>query len=413
MKSITIAVKDMTRSFRSAFALVFMFIIPLLVTGMFYLMFGNVKDETTSTIAATRVVVVNLDQGNAQTGNLGQTLMDSLKTEQLTEIMEVSEGSDAVEARRMVDAQQAGVAIIIPADFSAAMVDTGATTEIEFYQDPTLTLGPQIVRSVLDQFIDNYTGIKLLAGAAVVKAESGVIPYDSITPLIEQYLSISESSFDPQTLIDSRALDGKPEQNPLTSIIGPIMAGMMIFYAFFTGVNTANSILKEAEEGTLPRLFTTPTSHTEIFRGKFLSVGLTVLVQVVVLILAARLIFNIRWGSLPMLLLVSLGIICCAAACGIMICSLMKSTKQGGIIFGGLLTVTGMIGMVNIFTGNPQSAPLGIVPLFTPQGWAARAMLGTMSGQSAAEILPYALGLFVLSVIFFIIGVWRFQKRYA
>lgn len=413
MKSITIAIKDMTRSFRSAFALVFMFIIPLLVTGMFYLMFGNVKEDTTSTIAATKVVVVNLDQGNTQTGNLGQTLLDSLNNEQLAEIMEVSEVSDAAEARRLVDAQQAGVAIIIPADFSAAMTETGATTEIEFYQDPTLTLGPQIVRSVLNQFIDNYTGIKLLAGAAVEKAESGMISYDSITPLIEQYLSISESSFDSQTLIDPRALEGKSAQNPLSSIIGPIMAGMMIFYAFFTGVNTANSILKEAEEGTLPRLFTTPTSQAEILRGKFLSVGLTVLVQVAVLILAARLIFNIHWGSLPVLLLVSLGIICCAATCGIMICSLMKSTKQGGIIFGGLLTVTGMLGMVNIFTGNPQSAPLGIVPLFTPQGWAARAMLATMSGEPFGSVLPFAAGLFVLSAIFFGVGVWRFQKRYA
>ena len=413
MKSITIAVKDMTRSFRSAFALVFMFIIPLLVTGMFYLMFGNVKEESQSTIAATKVVIVNLDQGNTQTGNLGQTLMDSLNTEQLAEIMEVFTATDAAEAHRMVDAQQAGVAIIIPADFSASMAENGATTEIEFYQDPTLTLGPQIVRSVLNQFIDNYAGIKLLAGAAVKKVESGAISSDSINSIIEDYLALSESSFDPQTLIVQRTLDGKAEQNPLTSIIGPIMAGMMIFYAFFTGVNTANSILKEAEEGTLPRLFTTPTSHAEILRGKFLSVGLTVLVQVAVLILAARLIFNIRWGSLPMLLLVSLGIICCAATCGIMICSLMKNTKQSGIIFGGLLTVTGMIGMINIFTGNPQSAPLGIVPLFTPQGWAARAMLGTMSGQSAAEVLPYVLGLFVLSVVFFIIGVWRFQKRYA
>ncbi len=40
----------------------------------------------------------------------------------------------------------------------------------------------------------------------------------------------------------------------------------MIFYAFFTGTSTAQSILKEEEERTLPRLFTTPTlasNHTD------------------------------------------------------------------------------------------------------------------------------------------------------
>ena len=36
MKSIHIALKDLTSSFRSAFALIFMFGVPLLVTGMFY-----------------------------------------------------------------------------------------------------------------------------------------------------------------------------------------------------------------------------------------------------------------------------------------------------------------------------------------------------------------------------------------
>ena len=41
MKAIDIALKDLTRSFRSAFAVIFMFGVPLLMTGMFYLMFGN------------------------------------------------------------------------------------------------------------------------------------------------------------------------------------------------------------------------------------------------------------------------------------------------------------------------------------------------------------------------------------
>ena len=45
MKAFDIALKDMTRSFRSAFAVVFMFGVPLLVTGMFYFMFGNIASD--------------------------------------------------------------------------------------------------------------------------------------------------------------------------------------------------------------------------------------------------------------------------------------------------------------------------------------------------------------------------------
>ncbi len=41
MKILAVALNDLRRSFRSAIALVFMFGVPLLVTGMFYLMFGG------------------------------------------------------------------------------------------------------------------------------------------------------------------------------------------------------------------------------------------------------------------------------------------------------------------------------------------------------------------------------------
>ena len=54
------------------------------------------------------------------------------------------------------------------------------------------------------------------------------------------------------------------QENMLLNILGPIMGGMMVFYAFSTGTSTAQSILREEEERTLPRLFTTPTSQATI-----------------------------------------------------------------------------------------------------------------------------------------------------
>ena len=60
MKAFDIAIKDMTRSFRSAFALVFMFGVPLLMTGMFYFMFGGTaKSSQGFSVPVTKVVVAN------------------------------------------------------------------------------------------------------------------------------------------------------------------------------------------------------------------------------------------------------------------------------------------------------------------------------------------------------------------
>ena len=99
----------------------------------------------------------------------------------------------------------------------------------------------------------------------------------------------------------------------------------------------------------MPRLFTTPTRQSTILTGKLLSVFMTVSVQVVVLLIAARLIFGIQWGDPLKVALVALGIIFSASAFGIFVNSFLKTTKQGGVIFGGVLTVTGMIGMISIF----------------------------------------------------------------
>jgi ABC-2 type transport system permease protein len=172
--------------------------------------------------------------------------------------------------------------------------------------------------------------------------------------------------------------------------------------------------LREDEQGTLKRLFTTPATQATILAGKFLSVAMTVIVQVVVLITAGRLILQIEWGALLPLALVVAGLVITASSFGILINSLLKSTRQSGVVFGGFLTVTGMIGMIDVFTGNPGgTSRFGNIPLLMPQGWVERGLIQTMNGATAAEILPYFALMLIGSAIFFTIGVWRFQKRYA
>ena len=138
------------------------------------------------------------------------------------------------------------------------------------------------------------------------------------------------------------------------------------------------------------------------------------LVQVSVLLVVANLLFHIQWGAFVPVGLSALGIVVCASTFGIFINSLLKSTRQGGVVFGGILTVTGMVGLMSVFTAtDPNAAGLGVVSLLVPQGWAVRGMLLAMSGATVSQAALNLLLLLVLSVVFFVIGVLRFQKRYA
>jgi hypothetical protein len=136
---------------------------------------------------------------------------------------------------------------------------------------------------------------------------------------------------------------------------------------------------------------------------------------VIVLLIAARLIFGIQWGPFSSIALNAVGIIFSASSFGIFVNSFLKDTKQAGVLFGGILTVTGMVGMISIFAMNaPGAARLSdTVSLLVPQGWAIRGLMQSIDGASVGAVAVTALVMLAWSAVFFLIGVLRFNKRYA
>ena len=434
MKALDIAFKDMLRSFRSLFAVMFMFVIPLLVTGMFYFMFGNIAENGDFSLPRTRVIIANMDAGGPKfqvnpknipggkkADTMGELVVSIMESDEMADLVEVSLAPSPEAARAAVDAQEAQVAIVIPENFSKEFADVYGEAIIEFYQDPTLTIGPDIIRAIMDRFMDGMSGVKI---AVRIFLEDADPEAQMLTAqLVQEYLDVSLAEADDleDELLDVRAPSSagpsneEQSQNMLLNIISPIMGGMMIFYAYFTGASTAQSILKEDEERTLPRLFTTPTSQTTILSGKLLSVFMMVAVQVATLLIAARLIFKIDWGEPLSVILMAIGIILSASSFGVFVNSFLKNTKQSGVLFGGVLTVTGMLGLITVFTmDSPTSRLLGeTVSLFVPQGWAIRGLMMSMRSEPFTGLLVNTLVLMVWSVAFFVIGVWRFNKRYS
>ena len=130
--------------------------------------------------------------------------------------------------------------------------------------------------------------------------------------------SEEEQSTSSLNIISPASVQTTEEQsNPLQTILRSIMAGMMIFYAFFTGTSAAQTILQEEENGTLARLFISPTSTATILNGKFLAGFLMIIVQVTVLLIFSNLVFDIYWGSVFPLILASIGLVALATSFGI------------------------------------------------------------------------------------------------
>jgi ABC-2 type transport system permease protein len=444
VRLIDVTLKDLLQSSRSYMVYVFAFVIPILVTLLFVLIFGGFGGGEDFELPNTDVVIVNLDQGILPTGagtaasfddldlelpgesgvdlsrasSFGQVLVTLLSSDIFADFLSVTGATSAEAGRATVNAGEAGVAIVIPSNFTEAMIQGQTTADVLIYKDPTLQLGPQIVESVVRQVLDNFAAGTIATGVAINGLlESGVtVDPTLVAEIVDQVTSTTSEADGPPQLVETRLPPGFDESsNIIDEIISVIMGGMMIFFVFFTAASSIESILTEEERGTLQRLFTTPTSQRTILSGKALAGVITVAFQITVLMLFGRFIFGVDWGSLLPVILAVIGIVLASSGTGLFLVSLMQNTRQGGIIFGGVLTVAGMMGLIPMFTsGVPnQPATLETISLLVPQGWAMRGLMMLHEGSGLADILPIVAGLLAWALVLGFIGQFRLQRRFA
>jgi ABC-2 type transport system permease protein len=427
MKTLDIALKDLLRSSRSMAVWMFGLAVPLLASGIFYFAFGGQgTGDSGFNLPVTKVVVVNLDAPGAQAGGFsaGQILVDFLKSDSLKNILDVTVAADAAAARTAVDKQEVGVAVIIPAGLTAAMANPAERAAVELYQDPTLTLGPGIVKGIVSQFVDGFAGSKIAAEVAAGQLAGHGLDMDAAAAqeIALEYgrwtAAVGESQQQgANTLIETRPPAGGEEgASQQATVVSLIMAGMMVFFVFFTGAASAQNLLLEQEAGTLARLFTTPTPHSAVLGGRMVATYATLILQVTVLLVASALIFGIDWGRPLSVALVALAMIVLSASFGLFVTSLLRDTRQSDLVFGGVLTLAGMVGMMGTFMAQVPGGGRGafdIIPLVVPQGWAVRGWQLLLEGSGVSDILLTLVVMLALAVAFFLVGLSRFRKRFA
>jgi ABC-2 type transport system permease protein len=426
MKILDIAFKDLTRSFRSAFAIGMMVVAPLMLTGLIYFAFGGMSSGDVS-MTAIKVGVVNADQLPADTvleAPIGEDIRSMFFDESVKSWIEASDYADEAAVRAAVDKQEIGVGVIIPQDFSASYLSGEKSEQVLIVSDPTLSIGPAVVEDMVTMMLDAVAGGGIAIETITERLQANGIQPDPthIPSWIERYgnwyADFQRNLFHhPEkaalVLVAPSAGETKTA-DPLAQMMGLIMAGQMIFFAFFTGGNSMMSILQEHEEGTLARLFTTPTDRTKILMGKFVAVFITVLLQGIVLMIAGRLAFGVQWGKPASIALALTAQVFAAVGLGVLLISFVKSTKQGGPVLGGGLTMLGMLG--GLFTANiPGGMPKAFDAIgnFIPQGWVLKGWRMALDGSAAGDLLVPFIVSVVMGIIMFALGAMMFKRRYA
>lgn len=424
MKILDIALKDLTRSFRSLFAIGMMVVAPLLITGLIYFAFGSLS-KGSANVPAVKVGVVNLDTLPAKSGleePLGNLIHDMFHDDSVKAWLTAIDYTDEAAARAAVDKQTIGVAVVVPALFTERFLAGGTDAPVLILQDPTLTIGPLVARNMVTSLLDGVAGGGIAYKTVTERQQANGLKPDpaQIPALIGKYRTwyadfqrnLFHNPAKASLVMVAPAAEGSAE-NAAQKMLGLVMAGMLIFFAFYTGAYAMMSILRETEEGTLARLFTTPTDRTAILTGKFLAVFLTVILQGLVLMAASHLAFGVNWGDPAGAGLVLVGQVVAATGLGVLLIALVKTSRQAGPVLGAGLTTLGMLG--GLFTVSIPNMPAAFAALtqFTPQGWVLQGWRMVMNGQPAAELLMPVAVMVAMGAAMFALGAVMFRRRFA
>lgn len=422
MKMFDIAFKDLVRSTRSLFLVGMAFAAPLLITALIYFSFGSIAGGELS-LANINVGVVNMDVLPADAPldvPLGDNIRSMFFDESVQSWIHASDYLDAAAARAAINDREIGVAVIIPATFTEDYLAGKKDTVITILQDPTLSVGPTVVRDMVTSLLDGVAGGGVVFKVLNERVEVSGQMLDPVTipTFFEKYSNwyadFQRALFhapEKAALVTTSPADKADMGDPVRDIMGTVMSGQLIFFSFFTGAYAMMSILQESEEGTLARIFTTPTNRTTILAGKFLAVLLTVIIQGAVLMTAGHYLFKINWGEVGSFLLSFMGQMFASVGLAVLLVSFVSNSKQAGFVFGGALTALGMIS--GLFTTNINIAAFDMMGNFTPQGWVLKAWKLSLAGQPAGELIVPFLVLTAMGIVTFAIGAMLFRRRFA
>ena len=393
-KFFAIVWKDALVRFASRMELVFFLVLPLVFT---FLLGGGLGTGAGQSDGRLPMAVVD-QAGSPLSAELRAALADS-PTVRVSEV-------DLVAADAALDAKDVLAVLVIPASFTADGSDL--TLDLR-------TAGESI----------NALAIEQAVNATATRAGQALAAATAITAKAEELRAFADvqerGSF--FAAAQTRAGDLLAEApRRVTTVIGATAeqvpydpaasqsAGQLITWVFIPLIGISALFAFEREQGTLRRMFVTPTRKSTVLLGTIGGQVVMALGQMALLIAFGTVVMKIDWLRDPAALvavLVAAGL--AAGALGTMLGTFIKSERQA---FG--LSI--MVGMVMALMGGcwypvelfPEAVRVAVQAL--PTYWAMQGLLDVvLHGGGLTAVLPEVGVLLGFAAVFFTVGVARFR----
>lgn len=369
--ALLIAAKDLRLRIRDRSAFIVGLIVPFGLAFIFSLILGDLEDGPIE----LRFAVVAEDESETTRRFVGA--LNQLAAEGILESTEVADPS---EARALVDSGEVGAAFVVPSGFGSA-VEAGEEATIAVLAHPDRQTSASIARSIAETFAANIEGVRLVAATAAVSGAD-----------VAQAVAAVQTDPPPLTMSD---VDAANRQLDMTTFF---VAGMAVFFLFFTVQFGVTSLLEERREGTMARLLAAPIGRWSVVVAKGLVSFVLGVVSMLVLIVASTVLLGADWGDpLGVALLVVAGVV---SAVGIMavVAAFARTPEGAGNLQSVIAVAFGMLG--GIFFPTPLGdGILAQLALVTPHRWFMTGLGDLAGGGGLSVVMPSVFALLAFGLV--------------
>ena len=411
MRLIDVIIKDIRIVLRDRVALMFIFLMPIVLIMILSFALGSLFATEAISIGQVRVAVVDHDRQGADSNAYNASVYALLDNEDIASFLSY-QVLDAGMADQKLGSGEVDAIITIPKGFSGdvqkAMSGEGlAALELTVTGSPNSTLKAGIVRSIMTAYADTLTMLSedmaLLTDTVIKSGQAQVMAQIDFASFMRQ---IAES---PGVAINEQ---GVAARKALSSYAYYTIAITCMFVLFSAGQGSS-FLYTESEERTLQRLSAAGISRVKLLCGKAVAVFLLCILQLMVLLGFSTLVFGLDWGSPLVFIAISVCVAISVTGLGTLLMVLVYRADNpsiGNVFQSVIVQVFALVGGSFI--------PLSVLPaffstlaLFTPNGLAVMAYTGNVSGAPLSEILPYMAGSVGLGLVLLTAGAVLFPRE--
>lgn len=186
----------------------------------------------------------------------------------------------------------------------------------------------------------------------------------------------------------------------------------LVLFVFINSVTSGAALVQSRQLGMTRRMLAQPVSPGTVIGG-FGATRLTfALAQSALILLVGRFAFDVRWGQLPGVVLLTLSFALVATAAGMLVGAWARTPDQATAIGVPVSIALAMLGGC-MWPLEVVSAPVQAVGHLTPHAWAMDAWITLVfDGGGVAQILRSVAALVVFAAVLGALAVWRLRRGF-